>query len=301
MIKQVYTSERLILNPIHISDAPFILRLVNSPGWIEFIGDRKISDTAGAIKYIENIENNSESFFWVVFDKASHQPLGVVSLIQRTYLPYPDIGFAFLAEFGKQGYAFEAASCILEKLAANSEHTTILASTLTNNTNSKRLLERLGLVYVQNILVEGEDLMLYTTDKDQTEIDLLIEAYYAFFKNTTQEWEMIQRFFTVKATITKVTEGNMEQLDVAGFLLPRKKLLTNGTLTDFSEVEIKRHTQIEGRIAHRLSGYRKNGLWDGKLYAGSGTKSFQLIKTTHGWKIHSLIWNDTVLNTVVEA
>lgn len=301
MIKQAYTSERLILNPIHISDATFILRLVNSPGWLEFIGDRKISDIAGAIKYIENIDNNSDSFFWVVFDKVSQQPLGVVSLIQRTYLPCPDIGFAFLSEFGKQGYAFEAATCILEKLAVNSDHKTILATTLTTNTNSKRLLERLGLVYVQNIMVEGEELMLYTTDKDQTEIDLLIEGYYAFFKNSNQDWEMIQRFFTAKATITKVFQRNIEQFDVAAFLAPRKKLLTNGTLTEFSEVEIERHTQIEGQIAHRFSGYRKNGLWEGKLYAGSGTKSFQLVKTTDGWKIHSLLWDDTVSTPFAEA
>lgn len=301
MIKQVYTSERLILNPIHISDAAFILRLVNSPGWLEFIGDRKITDTAGAIKYIENIDNNSDSFFWVVFDKVNQQPLGVVSLIQRTFLPCPDIGFAFLAEFGKQGYAFEAASCILQELLENSQHKTILATTLTTNTNSKRLLERLGLIYIQNITADGEELMLYTSNKDQTEIDLLIEAYYAFFKNTNRDWEMIQRFFTAHAPITKVFQGNIEQLDVAAFLAPRRELLTDGTLTDFSEVEIKRHTQIEGGIAQRFSAYQKNGLWNGKLYAGSGTKSFQLVKTTQGWKIHSLLWDDTVSTPLAEA
>ncbi|GEM_PF-143039 len=301
MIKQTYNSERLILRPMHVSDAPFILRLLNSPGWIEFIGDRKITDEQGAIKYIENIDGSSESFFWVAFDRLNQVPLGVVSLIQRTYLPFPDIGFAFLSEFGKQGFAFEAANCVLKKLCESPDYTTILATTMTTNVNSQRLLERLGLLYIQNIVVEHEELMLYSTNKEQTEIDVMIQAYYDFLKNKTADWKPFQEFFTPEATIAKMDSGILNDLSIADFLAPRIKLLTDGTLTDFSEVEVGQYTQIRDSIAHRFSSYRKNGLWGGKLYTGSGTKSFQLVKTTAGWKIHSLIWDEHASNSVTQA
>ncbi len=290
MVKQAYSTDRLILNPMKTPDAPFILKLLNSPGWLEFIGDRKIRDIAGATQYIENFDNSSDAIFWVVAEKSSQEPLGVVSLIQRTYLPFPDIGFAFMPEFSKKGFAFEAANCIFENSITTANYKVVLGTTLQSNVNSQRLLERLGLVYVKNILIDEEDLMLYSSDRNRTEIDLLIEDFYASFKNTTVDWGPFYDFFTADATIVKMEAGHRQVFDVESFLAPRKALLRGGVLTDFSEVEVKQSTQIEGALAHRFSSYKKNGLWDGKLYVGQGNKSFQFVQTRNGWKIQSLTW-----------
>ncbi|HEY1773756.1 MAG TPA: hypothetical protein VGH91_11265 [Gammaproteobacteria bacterium] len=50
----VFETERLVLRRFEATDAPFILELVNDPGWLRFIGDRKVHDLDAARRYIEN-------------------------------------------------------------------------------------------------------------------------------------------------------------------------------------------------------------------------------------------------------
>ncbi|MEL7532572.1 MAG: N-acetyltransferase, partial [Bacteroidota bacterium] len=47
-----YETERLILKPTDKEDAEFVLRLFNTPKWIQNIGDRHIHSLADAKKYI---------------------------------------------------------------------------------------------------------------------------------------------------------------------------------------------------------------------------------------------------------
>ena len=52
-IKRLET-ERLLLEPMTINEAPFILELYNSPNFIKFIGDRNIKSIDDAENYIIN-------------------------------------------------------------------------------------------------------------------------------------------------------------------------------------------------------------------------------------------------------
>ncbi len=45
---------RLILSKIAVDDAAFILELMNTPGWIKYIGDRNIKTVEQAATYIKN-------------------------------------------------------------------------------------------------------------------------------------------------------------------------------------------------------------------------------------------------------
>jgi [ribosomal protein S5]-alanine N-acetyltransferase len=84
-----------------------------------------------------------------------------VTFIKREYLEFPDLGFAFLPEFGKNGYAFEAASCIIEKLKSKGVHQHILATTFPENSKSIALLKKLGYHYKEEILQDNETLHVY--------------------------------------------------------------------------------------------------------------------------------------------
>ena len=63
MYKQLET-DRLLIRPIAASDSGFILELVNSAGWLQFIGDRNIRNTEDAKNYIRKIIDN-QNFFTV--------------------------------------------------------------------------------------------------------------------------------------------------------------------------------------------------------------------------------------------
>jgi [ribosomal protein S5]-alanine N-acetyltransferase len=155
---------RIDLCPLEATHAPFIIELVNSPGWLEFIGERNVRSQKDARKYIIKIENSPDVKYWVIQLKNTKEAIGIVTLIHRDYLDAPDIGFALLPTFEGQGYAFESVSIFLKKLSHDSLHKKILAITLPHNQKSIQLLERLGLAFSKEMELDGKTLSLYTKE-----------------------------------------------------------------------------------------------------------------------------------------
>lgn len=161
-----YTTNRLLLRKLTTADADFIYELVNTPGWIKFIGDRNVKNTRDARDYIQKILNNDAIAYRVVTLKDDYTAIGVVTFIKRDYLDHPDIGFAFLPAYGKQGYAFEASKQVLEDLLQTGGHATILATTIPENDSSIQLLKRLGFSFSKVINHEGLELQLFSIAKN---------------------------------------------------------------------------------------------------------------------------------------
>jgi [ribosomal protein S5]-alanine N-acetyltransferase len=155
-------TQRLRLNWLTAQDDDFVLSLLNSKGWIEFIGDRNVHSKEDAIAYIAKICNTQNLFYWVVRLKEGNTPVGIVSFLKRTYLDNFDIGFAFLPQFNGQGYAFEAATKVLSAVSKKPVYYPVLATTVPQNANSIKLLTKLGLRFEKAIEVENEQLHVYT-------------------------------------------------------------------------------------------------------------------------------------------
>lgn len=156
------TTQRLILNLITDDDDDFMRTLVNTEGWLKFIGDRNVHSKQDAIAYIQRIKNTPNLFYWVVRLKDNHIPLGIISFLKRHYLEHFDIGFAFLPEYNGCGYAYEAAEKVLSIASGKVEYSTILATTISENTNSIKLLIKLGLYFEKEIEVEDMKLHIYS-------------------------------------------------------------------------------------------------------------------------------------------
>jgi ribosomal-protein-alanine N-acetyltransferase len=161
-MEQILSTERLTLAALSLNDAGFIFSLVNSPGWLEFIGERNVKSQEDAQGYIQKIIANPDVNYWVVKLKDSETPAGIITLIKRPYLLHHDIGFAFLPEYTQSGYAFEAAAAALKYLREDPAHECILATTIRENIRSVQLLEKLGLHFDKGIQVEGRDLLLFS-------------------------------------------------------------------------------------------------------------------------------------------
>jgi [ribosomal protein S5]-alanine N-acetyltransferase len=164
MIKS-FTTERLFLNELDLPDADFIFELLNMPEWKQFIGDRNIQNSSDAKAYIQKIMDNNDVCFWVVTLRSNRNPIGIVSFIKKDYLDYHDIGFAFLKDYTKKGYAFEATIAVLNDAFKYSNHTTILATTVHENENSIKFLKKLGFEYQKEILQSDVKLLLYSITK----------------------------------------------------------------------------------------------------------------------------------------
>ncbi|WP_445382997.1 GNAT family N-acetyltransferase [Robiginitalea sp. IMCC43444] len=155
-----FETKRLKLRPITLEDADFIIDLLNSKGWLAFIGDRNVSNKKDAENYIQRILDNKE-FYYNIFElKTSRKAIGIITFLKREDEIFPDIGFALLPEFEKKGYAFEASKSYLERIKSLNRYDNIIAITLPDNIKSINLLHKLGLQYTGNYK-KGETILSY--------------------------------------------------------------------------------------------------------------------------------------------
>ncbi|WP_420629743.1 GNAT family N-acetyltransferase [Candidatus Leptofilum sp.] len=152
-------TKRLQLCHFCLDDAPFVLKLVNEPGWIRFIGDRGIRTVAQAEAYLRDgpMASYAANGFglYLVRRTADNVRLGMCGLVKRPSLPNVDIGFAFLDQHTGQGYALEAAMAVLNH--AHTDLKPVVAITAPDNVRSIKLLRKLGLQFKEFVSVgEGQ-------------------------------------------------------------------------------------------------------------------------------------------------
>lgn len=165
----VLETERLVLRPITEDDASFVLSLLNSPGWLRFIGDRGIRTVGAARQYIIDgpLKSYREHGFglMMVEVKPHRVPAGLCGLLKRPGLDHPDIGFALMPAFMGRGYTTEAGAKVMEQAKQTEHISTVLAITSKDNGASGRVLEKIGLRLSGTITLPGdtEELHLYST------------------------------------------------------------------------------------------------------------------------------------------
>ena len=160
----IYT-DRLSIKETKIEDAPFIFELLNSPTWIQFIGDRGIKSNKDAETYIKNSLIDSYTRLghglYKVILLESARPLGLCGLLKRDYLDLPDLGFAILPEHEGKGYTYEAALAVLNHTRETLEYTKISAFTKIKNLRSQNLLTKLEFQLKSDLSPLYDKSMLY--------------------------------------------------------------------------------------------------------------------------------------------
>jgi RimJ/RimL family protein N-acetyltransferase len=190
---KILETERLILREIVESDDAFTLDLLNQPSFIKYIGDRNVRSLEDARNFIENRYRASyrDNGFglWAVDlkgefnmltdlqvslleiqnpkSKIQNRTIGICGFVKRDTLPDADIGFAFLPQFERKGYAFESASAVLEYGVEKLNLKRILAITTHNNASSIRLLEKLGFKLEGAVKQGKEELNLFFLETEK--------------------------------------------------------------------------------------------------------------------------------------
>ncbi|MEV6191881.1 nuclear transport factor 2 family protein [Streptomyces sp. NPDC051920] len=128
----------------------------------------------------------------------------------------------------------------------------------------------------------------------KTEIDAVTAEFFGAFDNRggkAADVARISRLVLPGGVIVK-TGAEFTVYTVDEFIEPRRKLLSDGRLVEFSEWETSERTEIAGDIASRFSDYRKSGIMDGQPFEGGGTKTLQFVRTPQGWRIAAVAWHD---------
>jgi RimJ/RimL family protein N-acetyltransferase len=167
---KVCETERLTLRWLSLEDDAFILELVNDPAWLEFIGDRGVRTLADARNYIVNgpvdMYHRLGFGLFLAERKADGASIGLCGLIKRDALDHVDLGFAFLPQFRRNGYAYESASAVMAFGRNSIGLSRIVAITSSANDASVRLLEKLGMAFEKRIRLtaEANEVMLYAVE-----------------------------------------------------------------------------------------------------------------------------------------
>lgn len=161
-------TERLRISKITLKDAPFFLELLNSPNFIKYIGDKKLTTIKGVENYLENgilksYKDNGFSYYKLQLKSNPEKTIGITGILKRKELDYPDIGFSMLPEYEGKGYGYESSVAVMQYGKEEFNINAICAITLPNNKNSIHLIEKLGLIYEKTVkpFDDDEELLLF--------------------------------------------------------------------------------------------------------------------------------------------
>lgn len=157
---QVLETKRLILRHFCIDDAGFIIRLLNEPSFIRYIGDKGVRTGEDAKQYLLSGPIDSYDRFGyglnMVELKESGEPIGMCGLVRREDLDDADIGFALLEQHWSQGYAAESAEAVMRQARETLNLQRIVAIVAPDNHSSIKLLEKIGLTF-ERMIRRGDD------------------------------------------------------------------------------------------------------------------------------------------------
>jgi len=98
--------------------------------------------------------------------KEEDRPIGICGLIKRDALEDVDIGFAFLPVYWGKGYAYEAASAVMDYGKTDFGLKRLVAITSPDNDASISLLEKLGFRFERMVKLsdKSEELKLFAIE-----------------------------------------------------------------------------------------------------------------------------------------
>jgi len=155
--RRILETERLALREFTTDDAEFVCALLNEPGFLRFIGDRRVRTTDEARAYIETALVSSYARHgygpYRVLLRPAAEPLGLCGLFRKDWLDAPDLGYAFLARHASRGYAVEAARAVMAYAGERLGLKRVVAVATPDNEASIRLLGKLGFEAAGTVLV----------------------------------------------------------------------------------------------------------------------------------------------------
>ena len=161
-----FTTQRLIIQPTSEEDAVLIYELMNTPKFIQFVGNRNIQSIEEARAYIRKkmlpqLHSLGYSNYTII-RKEDNKKLGSCGLYNREGLDGIDIGFGLLPQYEGKGYLKPHKN--LKVANKDFKIKSIKAITSKENLGSQALLKKLGFRVSGSITLPGEaeELILFT-------------------------------------------------------------------------------------------------------------------------------------------
>jgi len=161
----IFQTPRLILRQITIDDAALILELNSDPLVVKYLHEPTLQTIAGAEKIITDIilpQYKNKLGRWAIHTKENMEFIGWCGLKYRPELYEVDLGYRLKQQAWGKGYATEAAKHTLDYGFYALRLTKITARAHIENMASYKVLEKIGMEYIGEGIVDDCLVRTYT-------------------------------------------------------------------------------------------------------------------------------------------
>ncbi|KQO31661.1 GNAT family acetyltransferase [Flavobacterium sp. Leaf82] len=163
-MKEPIETDRLILRELLLSDVEGMFELDSNPNVHLFLGNKPVKDIQESLDQIKNIQQQYKDLGigrWAVILKETNEFLGwsgikFITNEINNHKDFYEIGYRFIEKHWGKGYATEAGKAFIDYAFNVMKIEAVYAYADAGNENSRRILEKLGLRYVNSFEYEEE-------------------------------------------------------------------------------------------------------------------------------------------------
>lgn len=148
-MKEVATTERLVLREFSLEDAPDFYELNLDNEVMKYTADHVFQSLEESADLIRSYREYEKTGFgrWTVVLKETNEVLGWCGLKYITSVDEVDLGYRLKRKYWNKGYATEACKASLDIGFNQYDIGLIVGRTMTDNAASRRVLEKIGMTY----------------------------------------------------------------------------------------------------------------------------------------------------------
>lgn len=163
-MKEPIETDRLLLRELLFSDVDGLFELESNPNVHLFVGNKPVTHIDECRAYVEFIHKQYKDFGtgrWAVILKETNEFLGwsgikFITNEINNHKDFYEIGYRFIEKHWGKGYATEAGKAFIDYAFNEMKVEALYAYADAGNENSRKILEKLGLRYVNSFEYEGE-------------------------------------------------------------------------------------------------------------------------------------------------
>ena len=163
-MKHILDTQRLFLREFTIDDAQLLINLNSNSNVTRYTGDGPVENVAKAKEILETIifpQYKNKMGRWAVHLKSTNEFIGWCGLKYIEELNEIDLGYRFFENHWGKGYATECAKACLAYGFNAREMKEIVGRAAIDNTNSVKVLEKVGMKFEKEAIEQGDKIFKY--------------------------------------------------------------------------------------------------------------------------------------------
>lgn len=159
-------TSRTYLRKLTSDDAESFFKLNENPNVIKYTGDLPFANLKESRVFLENYDQHEKYNVgrYAVILKENNQFIGWCGLKYSPNLNEYDIGFRFFEEYWGKGLATETAQAVINDAFVNKNIKSIIGRAEKENIASIKVLDKIGLRFKENKLIENKIHSIYIID-----------------------------------------------------------------------------------------------------------------------------------------